>query len=271
MHHPFISSRFASVVALSLSVLSAPASAALFLDTTGASPLAFSDADDGAEQVPFWFDAGYFGQSVLDNATISVNGHLRFGNGSSNDYDPTFLGTTAVNRVAPMWMDFNLGSGGQILTQTGAADAYLAVSWLNMENANHPGALANFQAILFNSATVLNGVSFQAGDIVFSYGDISIYYAETFGNPETTQTTVGLENASGAFATIPGHEMVTGWHSYEAFGDFPVGEDQYLLFRPDGGAYDVGIETAAIPEPSAFAALVGVFALSGACARRRRR
>ncbi len=224
--------------------------------------------------MPFWFEADYFGQPVaapsFGAVTVSINGHLRFGDGSSNDYDPTFLGTTGVNRLAPMWMDFNLGGSGEILTQIGAGDAYLAVSWLNMENADHPGTQANFQAILFNTATTLNAISFEAGDIVFSYGEISIYYAETFGNPETTQTTVGLEDASASFAALPGHEMFTGWHSYDAFGDFPVGEDQYALFRPDGATYDVSIQRAAIPEPASFAALAGVLALGGALARRRR-
>lgn len=258
---------------MGLSALAASASAGLFLDPAGGSALDFGDPDDGAAALPFWFEADYFGGPVpapsYGAVTVSINGHLRFGEGSANDYDPTFLGSTGVNRVAPMWMDFNLGSGGQILAQIGAGDAYLAVSWLGMENLHHPGTFANFQAILFNTATVLNGVGFNAGDIVFSYGDISVYYAETF-SPETTQTTVGLENGSGSFAAIPGHEMVTGWHSYDAFGDFPVGDDQYVLFRPDGAGYDVSIQTAAIPEPASFAALAGVLALGGALGRRRR-
>jgi hypothetical protein len=209
---------------------------------------------------------------VAANATVSVNGHLRFGAGSPDDYAPNFLGATGVNRVAPMWMDFNLGTNGQILTQIGAGDAYLAVSWLNMENAYHPGAVANFQAILFNSATVLNGASFQAGDIVFSYGDISIYYADTFGSPETTQTTVGLENSAGNLAHLPGddYEGLLGWHSYDALGNFPVGDDQYVLFRPNGTSYAVTIQTSPIPEPSAFAALAGVTGLAFAAGRRRR-
>lgn len=269
MYHPLTACRLVSVAALTLAALAAPASASLFLDPAGGSALNFGDTDDGATGVPFWFDAGYFGQTVNDNATVSINGHLRFGNGSSGDYDPTFLGTTNVNRVAPMWMDFNLGSGGQIRTQIGAGDAYLAVSWLGMENSDHPGFHANFQAILFNTATVLNGVSFDAGDIVFSYGDIDIYYADPL-SPETTQTMVGLENASGSLATLPGYEMPAGWHSYPALGDFPVGDDQYALFRPDGGTYDVSIQTAPIPEPASFAALAGALVLGGALTRRRR-
>lgn len=274
-------SRLASAITVTLGVFAsvAPSSASLFLDySVGGVNLTsfFSGQTDGAVTRGFWVEGNFFG-SPLSNGfvTISENGHLRFGNGSSNDYDPTFLGTTGVNRIAPMWMDFNLGNGGQIIENIGALDSYYAVTWLNMEKSGISDNFANFQAIIFESATVMNGESFLAGDIVFSYGNIGIYYASA--DPELTQTTIGLESAGNKYAALYRPDLLgdySGVYSFETFEeDFPVGENEYMLFRPDGlGNYNVTIESfSAVPEPSAFATLAGSFALAGALLRRRRR
>jgi hypothetical protein len=273
-------SRLTSTIIATLGVFAsvAPSSASLFLDYSGGAAISFSDPDDGAQARGFWVEQGFFGQAIpapsYGQVTVSVNGHLRIGDGSPNDYDPSPLGSTSVNRIAPMWMDFNLGEGGQIIESIGASDAYYAVTWLNMEKTGLSGYFANFQAIIFESATVLNDVQFSAGDIVFSYGDIGIYYAPEA--PELTQTTIGLENAGGDYAALYRPDVLgdyNGVYAYPTFEeDFPVGENEYMLFRPDGnGNYNVTIETFAIPEPSAFTALAGGLVLASAVLRRRRR
>ncbi|MFH1497340.1 MAG: PEP-CTERM sorting domain-containing protein [Verrucomicrobiota bacterium] len=242
-----------------------PLAAALFLDPAGGVAVVPDSADDGTAVALFWSDS-FFGSMASDITTISTNGFIRFGNGDGDgDYFLQPLGTNGVNRIAPMWMDFNLGESGQILTQFGADDAYLAVTWQNMENVDNPGAYATFQAILFNAATVLNGVSFGVGDIVFSYGDLGLYYADL-------ETIIGLETAAGATAPFTNPDFVgapEGWHMYSALGDFPVGENEYVLFQADGNDYNVSIQSA-IPEPASAAAMLGGLALAAVALRRRR-
>ncbi|MDP0500560.1 MAG: PEP-CTERM sorting domain-containing protein [Verrucomicrobiota bacterium JB022] len=259
-----------STTALFLCALASSASAALLLDPSAgtvrlSNTVGDSNKDDGVYHSSYYLSDDFFGSPLMNPfVTVSINGHIRFGNGDGDgDYFLQPLGNNAINRVAPMWADFNLGTSGQIVDEVGSS--YYAVSWLNLENAENPGTVANLQAIFIEGDTTLNGNAFQAGDIVFSYGEISIY-------PAISEVIIGLESENGDTATLPGHEVYGGWHSYDVFGDFPVGENQYALFRPDGlGSYSVSIQDmAAIPEPATYAAVFGGLALAGAALRRRR-
>ncbi|WP_367871476.1 hypothetical protein [Luteolibacter sp. Populi] len=247
--------------------LASPASATLLLDYTGGTVLGSasvgpSDKDDGFATSGESFDAPFFGESLSDPfPRISFNGHIYFGSGDgSGDYAPTAFGTSPIIRISPMWTDLSLGAASQVIQNTGSGSSYNAVTWVNMQGGlGNEGFVATFQAIYFNAAATLNGISFNAGDIAFSYGDI-----ENFNLPADIM--IGLDKGTGGFATLPGYETTEGWASHAGYGDLPVGADEYVHFRPDGGGYDVTIEP--IPEPSAIAvALLGSLLL---IARRRR-
>lgn len=255
-----------ALVALSFTAIAAPVSAAILLDYSGGTVLATpttgpADKDDGVIFSSHNLQGDFFGEEFFfPFPTISINGHMYFGNGDGqDDYSLRPLGDTGpfgpsgITRIAPMWADFNLGANGRIIEDSGSG--YYAVTWLNMENSLHPGYFANFQAIFIESATTLAGIGFNAGDIVFSYGDIGIY-------EEILEVIVGLEESSGGVAAIPGRQSEGGWHSHAAIGDFEVGSDEYVLFRPDGaGAYNSSILQ--VPEPSALAVAAGAVLLAG--------
>lgn len=220
-----------------------------------------SDKDDGVYGSDYPTDAQFFGTYTLfPLATVSVNGQLRFGPGDGDgDWFLQPLGYNYISRVAPLWGDFVLGANGRIVEEVGSG--YYMVTWLDMENIYAPGATATFQAIIVEQDSQLRGIDFLAGDIIFSYGDISLYSAM----PELI---IGLESEFGGFAALPGHGLYGGWHSHDVFGDFPVGDNEYVLFRPDGaGNYEVSIE--AVPEPSTYAAIAGLLCLAAAGIYRR--
>lgn len=263
--HPSFTRRFLTkaIPALGALTLVSSASAALLLDPTGATVLASSstgpsDKDDGIATTPESFDASFFGAALVNPfPNISLNGHIYFGSGDgSGDYNPVAFGTSPITRISPMWTDMLLGPSSEVLQNVGSGSSYTAVTWMNMQGGiGNEGFVATFQAIYFNAAATINGVSFLAGDIAFSYGDI-----QNFDTP--ADILIGLDQGVGAFATLPGYEMTEGWSSHAGYGDLPVGANEYVLFRPDGSGYNVSLE--AIPEPSATAAaLLGGLLLIG--------
>ena len=256
-----------TIAALGFTGLASSASAALLLDYTGGTVLGSvsvgpSDKDDGFASSGESFDAPFFGDYLSDPfPRISFNGHIYFGSGDgSGDYSPTAFGTSPVIRISPMWTDMSLGAASQVIQTVGSGSSYNAVTWVNMQGGQgNESFVATFQAIYFNAAATLDGISFNAGDIAFSYGNI-----ENFDVPADIM--IGLDQGTGGFATLPGYEMTEGWASHAGYGDFPVAAGEYVHFRPDGVGYDVTIEP--IPEPSSTAAaLLGSLLLF---ARRRR-
>jgi len=122
-----------------------------------------------------------------------------------------------------------------------------------MVSVDYPGNLATFQAIFFESATLLHGIQFNTGDIAFSYGDMSMF-------PDLNQAVIGVESGTSS-ATIGLLEDTHGViiPGEPGHGNFPVGANEYIHFRPDGaGNYNVSI--APIPEPSAM-----LLAAAGVC------
>lgn len=228
-----------------------------------------ADKDDGFAQTPHYLDAPFFGQSLLNPfPNISFNGYMYFGTGDADGgfATTTFAGSDVI-RISPMWTNMTIDAASQVIQNTGpigldgfTAD-YNSITWVNMKGGTgNIGLTATFQAIYFNAPTTLNGISFGAGDIAFSYGDVQ-------GFDEITDVMIGLDSGDGAIATLPGYEGLDGW---AALGSLPTGTDEYVHFRANGsGNYDVTIETLnTIPEPSAATAgLLGSLLL---LARRRR-
>lgn len=271
-HSLVYSARYKTLIAMlaSCAGLASVAHADLLLDPSSgtvrlSAQVGDSNKDDGVYGSSHPTDGQFFGTYTLfPFATVSVNGHLLFGPGDGvGDWFLQPLGNNYISRVAPLWGDFVLGANGRIVEEVGSG--YYVVTWLDMENIYAPGATATFQAIIVEQNSQLRGIDFLAGDIIFSYGDISLYSAM----PELI---IGLENELGSFAALPGHGLYGGVHSQDLFGDFPVGDNEYVLFRPDGaGNYDVSIE--AVPEPSTYAAIAGLLCLAaaGVCRRRQRK
>jgi len=260
---PFLS----VLTAIGILGISSSARAAFLLDPSGGTVLLSPstgdlDKDDGVAHGTHGFNGSFFGYALNEiTPLISVNGFLSFGS-SDEDGDRlvALLGSVEDrSRIVPMWQNFKLGTAGQVVESIGST--YYAVSWQNLEADTYPG-YANFQAIFFEGATTISGNNFLAGDIVFSYGDISIYW-------EINEVVIGLEDY-GSVATLPGVESLGGYYSSEVYIDFPVGANQYLLFRPDGYDYDSSIVTA-IPEPSTnvLLATCGLMLLGGVLWRRR--
>ncbi|MCW1884872.1 PEP-CTERM sorting domain-containing protein [Luteolibacter flavescens] len=253
--------RFASAVAIACGTL-APASAALVLDPASGLELAFTpdlneDAQVNGSQT---ISGSLFGFGYADMVpTISLNGYISLGSAPPL-MDPMRLGESGGDRIAPLWFDFGVGATTKVIEHTGSG--YYGITW---QALTVPGQtdLVTFQAIIFSGAASIAGQSFLAGDIVFSYGDLSFYEF-------VPEVVIGLEDIAGSQAGLPTSDFpgtdLQGWHSHDVTGDIPVGADEFVRFRPDGsGNYGITLET--IPEPSTSL----LMAAGLACLWRRRR
>lgn len=242
----------------------APASAAFLLNPVDGvvRNTDLTDADDGTFAGAYvFFGTPYFGSSLSNPAPmVSVNGHILFGQGDGmGDSFLRPLGQTGLTKISPMWHDFQLGSSGQVIEHADPLFRFYGVTWSQLESLANPGTFASFQAIFFEAETTIQGQTFQAGDIAFSYGDLSFYDV-------SDDAVVGIEDGSD-YATLPIFEMTDGAVSKNYYPEFPVGANQYILFRPDGGSgYDVSLQV--IPEPGVW--FLAAASLLGLVGRRRR-
>lgn len=272
MTHRIVSGPFRSAASGLWSALCACAvvqiaPAALLLNPAGgtvrvSADTGVTDKDDGAFAGAYvFFGTDFFGEDLVNPApTVSINGFIRFDGGDG--FGDSFLrplGASGATRISPMWHDFTVGAGGEVIEHAAEDFSYYGVTWSNMESTLHPGGFATFQAIFFESATTIQGNSFLPGDIAFSYGDLGFY-------DMSDDAIVGLEN-DGAISTLSTFVPTNGAASKNYYGDFPVGESQYIRFRPDGaGGYEVSLQS--IPEPGV--ALLGAIGVLGWFRRNRR-
>jgi hypothetical protein len=266
MSIPFLSSFQRKPAAIMLCFLAAGpmASGALLIQASeGAirydqSTAPLDDDHSFAGAYVFW-DNPFFNGTV-DAPVVSINGFIRFSSGDGNgDYTLTPLGTGSITRIAPMWHDFQIGSGSQIIEHADPDFKFYGVTWNNMESALHLGYTATFQALFFEETTVLMGNTFLKGDIAFSYGEIGFYQV-------SMDSVIGIEDGSD-YATLGEFEPTAGAASFVNYGEFPVGENEFILFRPNGsGGYDVSIQP--IPEPATSA--LGLLAALTLLRRKRR-
>jgi hypothetical protein len=263
----------AYIAAVGIFGLVTPAPAALLIDPSGGLVLLSattgdSDKDDGTTMGTYYFNGSFFGQAFPYPPTISINGHIRFDSvdGEMGDSFITPLGPgSEITRIAPFWQDLKLGSNGMVIEDI-VEGSYYAITWKDLESSSHLGDVdgtASFQVTFFETATTLKGINFEAGDIVFSYGDISIY-------SEASEVIVGLDSGDGSYADLsallPGLGLAQGWLS-SSKTSFPIGEGQFALFRQDGFN---NYEMSAIPEPSTYAAFGSGLVMIGVALRRRR-
>lgn len=210
------------------------------------------------------FSGAFFGFPFLGlTPSIDTNGNINFSNNTSPGGT---LGESDRSRIAPFWTNLVVTPDASIVETLGST--FYAVTWLNMSDFDVFARTSTFQAVFFFDESTLGGHTFQANDIVFAYGPISEL-------SETTTVSVGLEfyyenienPEAGPITNTAFFEMGV----IDSADELPTAPGEYILFRPDAfGGYDVSV-TSAVPEPSAYAALAGAFALSGALLRRRRR
>lgn len=251
-------------IALAVSSTLSTASAALLLDPATGSVLTFTTDlnEDGSVSGSRGLNGNFFGFDVTGvTPTINLDGYISLG-GPEPRMSPLLLGDTPADRIAPLWFDFGVGGSTQILEHS--TSSYYGITWQNLTVPGQDGELVSFQATFFEGTTSLHGKTFLAGDVVFTYGDLSFYQSVNevvIGMEELTGEYVGLETSA-----FPSSDL-RGWHSSGNTGDIPVGANEFVLFRPDGaGNYSVSVDV--IPEPSVTLWLAsGVFL---ACKRRRR-
>jgi hypothetical protein len=137
----------------------------------------------------------------------------------------------------------------------------------------------------------ISGNTFQGGGAAFAGADIGLItngtndgYADNVsdqlrliltniytGTPNSFNTTVELYNVD--TDTIVKTVVMNGWESSFGYRDNPKQlrfDNQKLALLADAGATVFTISAVSVPEPSAFAALAGVFALGLVAIRRRR-
>lgn len=252
----YSNSRFnrAALSAFALLAAAPTAGAALLVNPSGGNVL-FDDSvarDDESISGTVPFSGEFFGETFTNlTATVSINGHFNF---SGDSAAGGTLGTSLIDRVAPLWMDLSIAqnSGGSVVESAGST--YYAISWLNVGGKGLGATPSSFQAVFFFEETTMGGLTFQANDIVFAYDFV--------GSLVDGQTaSVGLEHTDGSSALFTDGQI-------ESSTELPFAPGEYILFTPNG--YNGSVTTTAVPEPSSYAALAGFFVLAGTLLRRRR-
>lgn len=253
-------------IALAVSSTLSTASAALLLDPATGSVLTFTtDLNDDAKILGSrGLNGDFFGFDVTGVIpTINLDGYISLG-GPEPRMNPLLLGDagTSADMIAPLWLEYGVSNNTQIIEHS--TSSYYGITWQNLTVPGLDGELVSFQAIFIEGATTLHGQSLFAGDVVFSYGDLSFYQSGS-------HVVIGMREMFGEYAGLYSSDMpdqdLEGWHSFPATGAIPVSANEFVLFRPDGaGNYSVSVE--AIPEPSVSLLMAsGVFLI---CKRRRR-
>lgn len=219
--------------------------------------------DDGYFNVVLGGAASFYGATQA-SIQISTNGNLNFNN------DTTFSNAgldsaSTVQRLALFWDDWDLrttAAGTGELWAHDTADLFSA-TYINVSAyAGGPpsAALWSAQAVIFKNNLNLNGFSFLAGDIAYSYNAIGTV---------NTNGTVGVRQSATAWTAAPASlgGTANGLFDTTAAANLPT-DSRFILFRWNAasGAYDASLQP--VPEPASLA-ILGMGAL--ALLRRRKK
>lgn len=257
--------RFVALSALFVGLGGTAAQADFVVDPTGGTNLfsTLSTHDDETTHVAnIGFSLNYFGTSstAID---VSTNGNINF---SANTAFSDVALPTSVARIAPLWDDLVMSSGGsQSITSKSSAGLYYAVTW-NVGTFGSATNISQFQAVLFGGDVVLDNFQFHANDIAFAYQAVATPFRDN-------DATVGLDKGDSVhFSPLPG--TTNGAVSNSLVNLLPTATGSFVLFRPniDTGGYDASVQqaSAGVPEPSTWL-LSGIVAAGGLGYARRRR
>jgi hypothetical protein len=162
------------------------------ISTTGTLEPITSGCDDCTAIVSLPFPFTFYGNSY-DSVYICSNGNLQFGAAPDAQYNNDTIPSAAVpnNAIYPCWDDLYPFGQGDIYYQTDgtAPTRTFTVAWVDCAQFTTGPALT-FECILYEGS---NNIEFRYGDIPSDTGG---------GGPGASDYTIGVENATGAVATI---------------------------------------------------------------------
>ncbi len=196
----------------------------------------------------------YTGTTTVSAGTLLVNGSIASG-GSVVVSGGTLGGTGTINSAT------TIQSGGTLAP--GASPGVLTFS--NGLTLNS-GSATNFEINDDTRGTTYDGINLSAGLMTYG-GTLNLSFGQTFVNGTTLDLfQLSGSGSSGSFSSIAATGSYTGaltnsggtWSYYDG--------SQYVIFTQSTG----DLTFSAIPEPSTYAALVGLGALGFVMWRRRR-
>lgn len=151
----------------------------------GATPLSFSDPDDGVATLSLPFDVEYFGQYYAAGSllTVSTNGFVAFGSTGPEYQNASIPSAAAPNGlIAGFWDDLELGTGAvyQGVFALNSGEEVLVIEYSGVQIYGQATSRLSFQLWI-----VQGGVQF-----VIHLGELG---SGVFGS-----ASIGMENASGS-------------------------------------------------------------------------
>jgi hypothetical protein len=239
-----------------------------------------TDPSDKIFKMDAWSDFGgrFFGNahsSLGYGIFVSEDGNINFTN--NQDF---FTDNAKIARIAPLWDDYLLLQSDPVTVnnqiRTHRDTGYIGVTWENLRLSNEtvanqpfPASNRSFQVLWFDKDTQINGFTFKADDIAFSYAGDVIRGSD--GGRSVHASFVGLQSGGDLDTNL----ILNGTRDGDGIlfdGDsakFGLGAnlDGFLLFRRNGNTYDV----TAVPEPSSLLCVAIAISLLSIVAAWRKR
>jgi hypothetical protein len=256
----------------------APASAAVVSGFN--STLLPEDDDQATAALSLGFTANFFGNSRT-TAYVSSNGYVTFNSGQT-DYSPVGLGNGYSGQpiIAAFYADVDNEEGGTIGYGTGTFNSYAAfgVTWnqVGVFGGSTDDKRNSFQLLLVDRADTGAG-NF---DIVFNYDQIQWETGSASssggvnglgGNSAEIGYNAGTGNQPDTFFRLagsqtPGSFIDSGTLALVRNSNVGIA-GRYMFQVRDGNV----TPPPGVPEPAAWAMMIGGFGLAGAAARRAKR